>query len=163
MGFMLVASYTLTTRNQVSAQKAQERAEGIRQAETQLELLRTYADINRLPNDALQPVFCVSPDGSATSTSGAKLTYFTTLPSTDLTTDGSFNGANYPTDCKPTGSLYEIAVWSPVVSSTIGAGSTVGGAPYVITVRWNRASGGRDEVKMFYTIHDTNNPLFGGP
>lgn len=169
LGFVLSASYTLTTRNQAVSQKSQERSQAVSLAESQLERLRSFIKENGNAAKATSDHFCLVPDVidplDATyvpDASGSKPVALSGLtgpfdkPQVSLTEDGK---TEYPGDF-PTGCVvddrYDIAIWKPAVArdTTINASLDADLNVYAITVRWDRLGGDRDEVKMYYSMFD---------
>lgn len=153
IGFVLTAAFALTSKNTTSQLKAQERAEALKVAETQLELFKSYVDINKLPDANMY--FCAKAD--TTTTSGVRLVELTgpATPNPNINADAS---TAYPAECRYQDDLFSVAVWSPNKSNLIGGTS---GIPYGVTVRWDAAGGGpREELKIFYNLYDTADPNF---
>ncbi len=157
LGFVLAAAFTLANRNQTSARQSQERSEALQIANSQLELLKTYADINKLP-DASYDHFCMNNNATLQKFPG-------TGPPTDPTIDTV--STKYPANCRQgADSRYWVAIWSgneaisPQPSAALGAQAGV----YVVTVRWDSAGGDipREDTKIFYAINDTALPFLAG-
>lgn len=153
IGMLLAAAFALSSRNTTAELKAQERSTGVKIAETQLELFKSYADLHKLPNtDAF---FCMVPDDSTAT--GVRLFEFPAVatPNPDREADLA---TNYPVECQQQepAFAYEFVIWSPNRSGQVGGAA---GIPYAVTVRWDAAGGGeRQEVKFFYTLYDGLNP-----
>lgn len=142
LGFMLGAAFSLTNKNQLSARASQERSEAVRLAEKQVEYIRTYY----AKNPGVTPAnanFCFDNNGVYTANG---------TPSAQINNDN--DDTKYVTTCKDTtnGYDYKISFWRADVPETRSVLGSKGSA-HVVTVRWdNIKGGGKEEVKMFYTI-----------
>jgi type II secretory pathway pseudopilin PulG len=156
IGLVLTAAFALSNRSTTGERKAQERGSALKIAESQMELLKSYADLNKLPSDRSQ-LFCMEKDSSAST--GVEVVPITGTNVPIPSTQNDNLAANYPDECKIDGEgypdLYSVAIWSPDRSPSIG-GTNV---PYGVTVRWEGAGGsGHEELKMFYNIYDVDDP-----
>lgn len=155
LALIVAAAYTLTGRNQLTSQQAQERSEALKLASTQLELLRAYAEENSLV--ALKGKhFCLM--------SASSVKELTTAPKVSVTADGA---TVYPAECQSgTGNRYKIAVWGYEISDDVNALNS-DKSVLAVTVRWDSVKGGsREEVKTFYTTYDSTTggaPTSPGP
>jgi len=155
VGLLLSAAFALSNRNTTAELMAQERSVGVKIAESQLELLKSYADQHKLPDRNM--LFCMNSDPASP----------TGVRPTELTGDASPNPdkeadieTEYPDACRQQESsfAYEFAIWSPNHSGQIGGTPSI---PYAVTVRWDAANAGeRQEVKIFYNLYDSSNPEF---
>jgi type II secretory pathway pseudopilin PulG len=147
LALIVAAAYTLTSRNQITAQQSHERSEALKIANTQLELLRTYAEGRQL-GPLSNTYFCITISGAVTS-----ITPIVTTPTPSAASD---NFGAYPSQCQDgTSSRYKIAVWGYNNSHFVDADSSGGKNVFAVTVRWDSIKGGvREEVKTFYTTYD---------
>lgn len=151
LGFLLAAAFSLANRNQTNARQAQERVEALQIANSQLELFKTYVDLHKLPPNNY---FCMEPnDTIAPIVPGPGIIPASTIPVSPNA------AATYPAQCVQ--GRYSFALWSPSVSGAIQARPDV----YAVTVRWQSAGSSvtNEEVKIFYTIYDTQNITFQPP
>lgn len=132
LGLMLVSAYTLTNRNRTTSQEAQERSQAVKISEEQLELLRSYTDLNKLPD---KPYFCMGRNATGAT--------FTEV-------------SNPNAGCTSADSRYSYIVWSPAQAAAIGGN----GSTYAVTVRWEGQITQNNEVKVFYAIFDSSNPAY---
>lgn len=156
VGLLLSAAFALSNRNTTAEMMAQERSVGVKIAESQLELLKSYADRHVLPDRNM--FFCMNSDpASPTGVRPVELTGDAS-PKPDKEVDIE---TEYPGACRQQESsfAYEFAIWSPNNSGQIGGTPNI---PYAVTVRWDAANAGeRQEVKIFYNLYDSSNPAFG--
>ena len=141
LGFILASSYALSTRNQLSALKTQERAEATSIANTQLESLRAYLE-TRLISTIASPTFCLTRDTAGNVgvvvPSGPGST-----PDPSITADLLIN---YDNQCEQ--NYFRFSIWKPGPVAGIDAtdvGAQASSGAFAVTVRWERAGGGQDE------------------
>lgn len=145
LGFMLASAFTITNRNQLTIRDSQERSEGVKIAEKQIESLRSFYSARTPGDDAITEGFCFKDDGSKADNTEA------------------YNNS-YSADCSisSNGYNYQINIWPPGTDSK--SSYAVGGksSSYAVTVRWDAIKGGTNEVKLFYAINDISLANFGG-
>ena len=164
IGLVLTTAFSLSNKSSTSQLKAQERSTALNIAETQLELLKSFAAVNDLPTDSY---FCMEVDSNPANITGAKPVPLTgtNLPSSNKDSDLD---TDYPNECRfdrnsvagnPADILYDVIIWSPDKSALIGG---AGNTPYGITVRWDVAGGGpKEELKTFYNLYNPSSLSFG--
>jgi prepilin-type N-terminal cleavage/methylation domain-containing protein len=129
--FLVVIAYTSSNRGLTGAQVAQDREQGLKMAESQIEGLRL------LPNAAAQPAtFCLD------LSSGTPVAFYPTgAIATDVDLETPATYANYGPSC--TTGIYHISITHPSPPSV---------HVFTIRVRWQHAGDvGNDEVELQYT------------
>lgn len=161
LSLLLTTAYALSNRSTIATQKSQERSLATKYLETQVELLKAYADVQTLPgNDAY---FCLQtvPVDPVTAPTGIQVVSADATPPVadkevdDLTT--------YPAACRldnnANDDLYSVMIWSPDRAVAVGSSPTV--RPYAITLRWLPAGGGEiEEVRSFYSLYYNTSDSF---
>ena len=98
LGFVLSGAYTLSMRNQATSQKSQERSIASGKAESQLEKLRTFMNVNENTDGITENNFCFVGDLTPVGLSGSA------APSADINADS----ATTYTGC--TDGIYRMAI-----------------------------------------------------
>ncbi len=155
LGFVLAAAFALASRNQTSARQSQERSEALQLADSQLELLKTYAGSYKLPAGT-HTHFCMKTDAS-------DVIDFPTASGPPVSAVADTDPAKYPDACRRgTDQRYWVAIWSG--TSTPQASAAIGAQPGVfgVTVRWDSAGGDipREETSIFYAVNDVALPTY---
>lgn len=137
LSLILSASYTLANRNSQSLRQSQERSEGLKVAEAQLEALKVFLANPgaALPANASTP-FCMS-GGTAVQDAG-----FSSVPANPQSDPLN----NYPAACKVSGEgaeqRYNIVIQRPSANT------------FAATVRWVRTNGqGIEQAQVFYRVY----------
>lgn len=154
LSLLLTTAYALSNRSTIATQKSQERSLATKYLETQVELLKAYADVQTLPNN--DAYFCLQtvPVDPVTAPTGVQVVSADATPPNankeidDLTV--------YPAGCRldnnANDDLYSVMIWSPNRAVTVGSDATV--RPYAVTLRWLPAGGGEvEELKSFYSLY----------
>jgi Tfp pilus assembly protein PilV len=129
---VIAGSYTVVNRTLLNSQQAQEHSEALKVAEGQVEQLKKLP-----PSLASDSVFCYNKDNSGQVVSFAGVS----VP---------VSQADYPAGCKGIGlaGFYGTAIQY----STKGTLSLLDDN-YKVYVRWDGATGGRDEVSINYRVY----------
>ncbi len=162
IGLMLSAAFVVSNRNTTANRMSQERATALKISESQIEMLKAYADVSAIPQDKF---FCFKQvNVDSANPSGIQLIQLTGSEP-DINKD-SDNG-QYPNDCllEEAGgieNLYQVIFWPPNKSPSIGAEDGVAAhvnIAYGLTIRWDAANGGdREEQKSFYRFYSSPGP-----
>lgn len=144
LSLVLSSAYVLTNRNQATNQVAQERSESLKVADTQLELLRAYTDKHALPTF---DYFCLQANG-------------TDVQLVEMTNNPAGANPTYPAACTSgPGGRYTFVVWSPARATAIGGN----GSSFAVTSRWAGLTTASEEVKVFYSVFNSNSPAYAQP
>jgi prepilin-type N-terminal cleavage/methylation domain-containing protein len=133
----LASAYSLAGKTIQAGQQSQERSEALKVAEGQVEFIRAAAAKSRPTAFVTSPVFCLTGIDARTNTGQAARP--------PLDTD---NFAQYGTCVAGPDGRYKIGV-----SYASAPMSGVDQDQFIITVRWDRLGGGRDEVQILYKAH----------
>lgn len=143
IALVLGSSYSLAIRATNTGRQAQERVEATKLIEGQIEKLKyrsTVADFWLPSKDYMSGnPFCVTNSSTISTripTSGLNV-------STDVLTD---NFADYPlVGCQTSNGRYNMSIfYNPAPTSN---------DTFTFKIRWDRLGGGRDEVKIYYRMH----------
>lgn len=131
---VLGATYSIMNRNMLLVRDNQERSEASKIAQSQLELLKNTWDHTN-PNDfpsSHNVSFCFGPDRSIVYLSSA-------LPDNNAADDelSAYDSACIQDD------VYHIGIRINATAAT---------RTYIVTVRWDKIGGGRNEVAMAYRL-----------
>ncbi len=163
LGFVLAAAFGLASRNQTSARQSQERSEALQIADGQLELLRSYAGLYKLP-DTTHRWFCLTDNPDPTTDDIDIVDQPASGPPANAAADT--NPDSYNSACRQgTDQRYWVTIWSgnqsiPPRQPSAALGAQAG--VYVVTVRWDSAGGDipREETNIFYAITDASLPNY---
>lgn len=124
-------AYAITNRNVQTNQQSQERSRAIKVAETQFELLKTWAeDSANSPSAHSVEKFCLYTDGG-----GIEMAQISTpVPSA--------NNADYPVNCRFDSELYMVAIIHEL-----------GTELFTVHVDWDGPTGPRDQLSMTYKVY----------
>ena len=125
IGAVLGGAYVVVNNSANNNQAAQERTAAVGVAESQLELLRSYAAAGTLPADGEK--FCLSDTGNV-----VKTTITGVLPAA--------SDAGYPAQC--------------ITDERYVAGIVAGGTnKFTVYVTWDGLTGGRSQVSIAYKVY----------
>jgi hypothetical protein len=137
MSLMIVSmalgfSYRLASNSTRIGQEAHERTEASKLAESQIELMKASVDAGNL--------FVLTPNSFCMIQNSVNIRNLAAgTPASDAASDGDFSA--YHSDCKR--SFYAIGIVPSQSGSTY---------EYAVTVRWDGATGNRQEVKLMYKL-----------
>lgn len=131
--FLIVTAYTSSTRSLTGAQQSQDRGQGLKIAESQAEALRLLTQ----PVILAPATFCmnmaVSPPAPV-PISGIPL---------DVNSETTATFSSYGATCSSPDGRYHMSIIHPSPPSL---------NTFDVRVRWERATGGNDEVDIKYTV-----------
>lgn len=139
VAMVIASSYAVATRSQKTNQQTQEHAQALKNVESQLENLKSYAADND-PSGLTK--FCFTDDGALVQGFGA---------SVPAASAGADNLSAYPAGCKKP--LVGTACTNVCYSVAIVKGNGADTDLYTATARWDGITGNKDEVKLVYRLH----------
>lgn len=133
-------AYTITNRNVRNTQQAQEHAQALKIAETQLEQLKSYISEGKAVPIAGQN-FCMKLSGVTPN----QLTDMEPFGAATLTSPLPLSSnSSYPTDCKKNDNG---------VAQRYMTGIRQESQVYTVYISWDGPTGGRDQVSLSYRVY----------
>jgi prepilin-type N-terminal cleavage/methylation domain-containing protein len=154
VGSVIAISYSTASRALSIGRWAQERTEAVKLVEGQIETLKASASSDPLKAvytlDTTSASFCVASDGTINKQALVDADFLhdtmVTAPSGEPVA-----GQIYNSNCAqgPDG-RYKLSI----VRADTGAGTATETNQFFIRARWDRLGGGRDEVAIYYRLHE---------